>query len=185
MSLVSLLKACEQHIRTQLALPTREVSVEEDGQPHPEMGKRAIVVSGGSWQPGDPSEGYIDEKYHVIVTITYRLTQTPADRVWESLWAKAQTGMQDLMRNINSTLHQSYPLLTIANTLQAEAEGKLTTDPTFYPFIEPLQWAGGDATPRQELGDWLYSDNPETIAKKAALVAVLNFSDCRRIIYNP
>lgn len=184
MSLVQLLLACESHLRDTLHLPTREVSAHEDGQPHPDMGRRFIAIHGKTWQSAGPSEGYIDETYTVGITITYRLPQIPPDRQFEYVWAKAVKGMEALMRDITAAIHQSYTLLGVANTKAATAEGKLVTDPTFYKFIEPLEWSGGDATPRTETGDWVFSDNPEEANKEAAMVAELEFSGCRRMLYN-
>jgi hypothetical protein len=155
-----------------MSLDDLECDVQPDGQPPPTFGERYLAVHPTGWGPGDTRIDYgLDEVYRVTVTITMRAPKAPRDRLAGEVFLKALTGMEKLARDVVKYLHQNHDVVNVAN---ADIAG---TD----KLMQPLFWDGTDVPPRQEGGEWVWSDSPDPKRPIAALVLPVHFREARRM----
>lgn len=172
MSLAALLTAVRNQLRTKMGLSPLECDCQGKGQPPPIVGERYIAVHPTGWGPGDSRIDHgLDEVYRVTCTITKRISAVPKDRIPSEVFLKTLTGLEALARLAMKHVHQNYDVMNAANDLISGSD----------KLMQPLFWDGNDVPPREETGEWVWSDNPRDMNLAAALVLPVHFREARRM----
>lgn len=170
MSMVSLLLATEATVRNVLKTDDSHVGVQFDGQPPAFSGQWYIGIHGGTYQSSDYEN--LVEKYAVNVTITWRKGFAPTDRQAKAIMLKQATGLYDMIRKIQLGVHQSYALMSLANT-----------EPSYgcaigaNGFVEPLRFRSC-SPPRPVGADWFHADPNEG---DGGWIITMSFGDALRV----
>lgn len=173
MSLTALLVAVRDTLREKIPLAVEECGIQPDGQPPPSAGRRYVAIHPTLWSPEitQGNSNVLDETFSLACTLTFRIPARPRDQQMEAFFLEALDGMDTLARNIVSLLHASYDILDSANL-------RLNTQ----NFIEPLWFAGADASPRGVDATWFWSDNPNPRDQQLCGYALeIRFQGARRV----
>lgn len=171
MSLVAILQAVRDQLKTSLDLQDHECQVHDDPQPHPDVGKRFFAVYPGSCGPGSEQIDYgLSESLGVNVGLTVRLSGVPQDRVTEEIFLQALRGIEPLSRKIVAAIHMNYEVMSRANDL-ISGEDK---------FFHPLTWAFTTMPPEVKLGEWFWSGE-SNISRKSGVFVNIAFVGAERI----
>src|SRR5262249_31061148 len=132
MSMVALLVAVRDTLRSKLPLDNQTCRIRVGPKPPPLAGDRFFSVFGTDWSSLEfDNNQAIDETFGVGVCITYRSPYVPDDDQGEQLYVEAAESIESACRNVIAIVHQNYTdILTLANN-RIEQIGST------YTFIEP------------------------------------------------
>ena len=172
MSLGSLMLVARNRLRTDLSFEDASIMVMPGPEPAPYAGQKFISIYGTQWSPGelDLNEG-LDEQYAFSCTLSVRSSVSPFDRYGNDQYVQDTIGMEDVLRSIIISLHQSCSLIGAWDTLMA---GQGTEFP---------RWTRCDPVPQIVDGSWWKSEpdfrsSPEGAA---GLVMSVDFGNARRM----
>ena len=154
MSLVALLVAARDRIRSELGIDGRECGIEIGPRPPQLFGRRYCTVYGAGWTPdpaGELMHG-IMEVYAIGCTWTF-MVEAPDDRIPEEGYIKEVTSIEAYSRKVIVALHQNWDIINAANTVIGT-----------HKIIEPLRWLGTDAVPTLRDAEWINSPAKHTAA---------------------
>ncbi len=141
------------------------------GEPPPSCGLRYVSVWPGGTKFGtEPGKvTHVRETYDLGVTVSWRISHVPKDRVGRKAWFEAVTGLEALVRKVLLAIHGSETLI------YAVANGKLGAGVN--GFLELL---AGPANVSQQVvsGAWFGGDQANT---KAGLIVPMTFSGAKRL----
>lgn len=177
MSHPALVTAARDRIRNVLGYKDTECGrTPPGGQPPPRMGEWYAGVWAGAWQNGKAggSGQALDGLYDLIVTLTWRCSRVPYDRVGDQMCAEG--GFWDRVRAIALLLGKDRYDFHVGRAINVLLTDPLTGDePT--GFREGLLFFSG-SEPRWVAGPWFHAA-PEAV--EVGLVTDLRFGRARRL----
>lgn len=171
MSLVALLLATRDHLRTQLSLNESQCDIQPDGRPPANMGERYVAL----WEDGSAGAGTtgggastLSETCGLLVTVTRRTGRYGRDRR-RNIFLEEITGLEPLCRSIKAAIHANWGIVNAANARISDAYNK---------FQLPLFWV------RQDRAQGMDADWAGSAAEKddsTYLVVSLRFAGALRV----
>lgn len=137
------------------------------GQPHPDSGRRFIGIDGDGFQNSDTSPQGLDERYGILVVVTFRMDYSPIDR--KGAQATLDDHIDETVDRVRSYLHGDYTTLASANA---------AIGATHNGFVEPLTFRGASALIEKGPA-WFHAE--EAANPPAGLAVELRFGGARRL----
>lgn len=174
MSLPAYLRAVRDHLRLTQSWDEEVCRVRIDGKPTPDCGQFFVAIHPSRLGPLDTDLNLgIDEMLDIDVTVTVRTGDRPFDLLGEDELLDAYDGLYAYANIIKNSIHQSYYILSLANTHLSS----VTNNPN--NFIEPLRWSGTDCPPTVRDASWFTAAITDESNEYGLSVAV-HFRDARR-----
>lgn len=175
MSYGLVLNTVVDHLRTQLTLDYKQVSLQPNGQPPPELTgfpTYFLGVCGTSYQAGpEGEESYaLHEVFGFKVVVSVKITHKPMSQ-YAAAYAPADVlSLYAIARRVMLKLHDNMTWLGVLNT-------GLTNK-----YISTPKWLETTSEPIVKTGDWLHVDpENEKAMYPACLVAEVGFGGVERI----
>lgn len=166
-------------LRTALSLDEKQVSLQPEGQPSPELSgfpTYFIGVCGGSYQPGPENElgRTLHEEFGFRVVVSTKITFRPKAQYAIAYDPADVLSLYSVARRCQLALHDSFTFLSALNT---------TPDPDVSPpYLSTPKWQATSPEPIVKTGEWIHSDpSNDRYMYPCCLVAEIEFGGIHRI----